>query len=467
MACLPLDAQTAKDVTYTLLDGSQLLDDCLICGRPTLIYSLRGTFTLTPLDNNMLFARYRLTNIAFKAGPTADMTYDISGTGVYRIGGEVALVQGMTLDLKLNDRFLVFTNNQSSLDRQFPLIDISVAQTQVNLAQFFSIHLVAAPVREIWFSTASGFTSAFHDLRGSPGDLLSATGRIVTSSSNLVAQLGLAPGVDPRGIDALDLGPGAEIFFSFDQNQNSATLGLIHHGDLVSNQGRIVQSNQMLTSAFGIMPSAPEVGLDAVTVKDDGEVLFSIRTDVFSERLGQTLQKGDVLSDRGRIVRRNAELLSRFHPNGQKDYGLDALYVWPHGEIWFSTEEDFQDLELGPILAGDLLSDQGVIVFHNLELLSAFAPLEDLADFGLDGLFVITDLAPPAPPPIWTQIQRWLPDRTMALRWTGSGRVFRVDKAADIAGPYLPCSPLLPGLMFDDLGAGTNADQSFYRLRQW
>src|ERR1044071_4005967 len=92
-ACLRLDAQMATNVTYTLLDGSQLLDDCLICGRPTIISKLRGTFTLTPTDINVLFARYRMTNIAFKASPNADLTYNITGTGMYRIGGEVAVVQ--------------------------------------------------------------------------------------------------------------------------------------------------------------------------------------------------------------------------------------------------------------------------------------------------------------------------------------------------------------------------------------
>jgi hypothetical protein len=89
-------------------------------------------------------------------------------------------------------------------------------------------------------------------------------------------------------------------------------------------------------------------------------------------------------------VKNNAQLLARFHPpKSHYDYGLDALYVWSSGEIWFSLEEGFQDGLLGPIQAGDLLSDQGYIVFRNLELVSAFAPIEDLSDFGLDALYVL------------------------------------------------------------------------------
>jgi hypothetical protein len=289
----------------------------------------------------------------------------------------------------------------------------------------------------------------------------------VKSASNLVTQLGLLPGLSSLTIDALDIGPGGEIFFSFDQDQNSSTLGPIQHGDLISNRGRIAARNQTLTGAFGIMPAVPDVGLDAIVLKDDGEILFSIRTDMFSERLGRMLRKGDVLSSRGQIMRSNAQLLSRFHPNAQKDYGLDVLHVWPSGEIWFSTEEGFQDQQLGAILAGDLLSDEGIIVFRNLELLSAFAPVEDLADFGLDGLFVVTDLTLPTPPPRFTRIARQLPGQTISLHWTGQGRVFQVEKATDVSGPYLPYTPLMPDSMFDDAAVTAVPGQSFYRLRQW
>src|SRR5262245_58167583 len=98
--------------------------------------------------------------------------------------------------------------------------------------------LVAAPVREIWFSTASGFTSAFGALRGGPGDVLSASGRIVKPFDELVALLGLSAATQP-GIDALDLAPGGEILFSLDQNQTSSKLGPIQHGDLLSSRGVI------------------------------------------------------------------------------------------------------------------------------------------------------------------------------------------------------------------------------------
>ena len=100
---------------------------------------------------------------------------------------------------------------------------------------------------------------------------------------------------------------------------------------------------------------------------------------------------GDILCEDGSIYKTNAQLMANFKPMDAKliTYGLDALYIWPHGEIWFSTEVGFADERLGFIGHGDLLSSTGRVVARNLELLRLFAPIEDLADFGLDGLEII------------------------------------------------------------------------------
>jgi len=133
--------------------------------------------------------------------------------------------------------------------------------------------------------------------------------------------------------------------------------------------------------------------------------------------------------------------------------------------VWFSTEEGFQDQEFGPIGAGDLLSDQGLIVFRNLELMSAFAPLEDVSSFGLDALYIVTDLTPPAPPPRFTSINRG--SRSIALRWEGVGKVFQLLKASQVNGPFTPLSVLLPDQGFIYLDGMTAVGEGFYRLRQW
>ena len=57
-------------------------------------------------------------------------------------------------------------------------------------------------------------------------------------------------------------------------------------GDLLSSAGRVVRRNNDLTRNLGLMPIAPDVGLDAVDIIAGGEILFSINQDVFSETLG-------------------------------------------------------------------------------------------------------------------------------------------------------------------------------------
>jgi hypothetical protein len=468
LSVTPVSGQITNPVTYTLLADSALIDDCLVCGRPPISYQLRGTFSLVPLDSNPLFTRYRLTNITFRTEGGPGSSYQISGNGEFKIGGEVAVVQEMTLDVNLNESATTFASDTQPVERRFPLVAANLHQTQTNLLQFFTLRLVAAPMREVWFSTASSFTSAIKDLHGSGGDVLSSSGLIVKSYSNLVANLNLLPNGSPPEIDAFDVGSAGEFFISFNANQSNAIPRVFRHGDLFSTAvNGASYANQTLLQQFGVMPVTPDVGLDAAIVGDKGDILFSIRDDVFSERLGVILGKGDLLSNAGQIVTRNSELLARFHPSAAKDYGLDALYIWPHGEIWFSVEEGFQDQQLGPVQAGVLLSSEGVIVYLNLELLSAFAPIEDLADFGLDGLFVVTDLAPSASPPRITKIERQAPSGTISLHWSGSGRVFQVERASLITGPYAPISPYLPSLSFEDAEVIPAVDHGFYRLRQW
>jgi hypothetical protein len=273
------------------------------------------------------------------------------------------------------------------------------------------------------------------------------------------------PVVPHLGIDAVDIAPGAEVLFSLNERGFSETLGLIQHGDLVSERGRIVRRNQELLSAFGFGTNAPDAGLDAVMIRDDGEILFSIGTNLVSPG-SVALHRGDILSSQGQVVKTFQQLLARFRPEVLRDYGLDALYIFPHGEVWFSTEEGFNDQIYGTILAGDLLSDQGIVVFRNLELMTAFAPMEDLADFGLDGLFVVTDVTS-ASPPGFTRITANRQTGNVRLEWTGEGRVFQVQKAPLINGPYQAITPIRPESVFDDADALQANLTSFYRLQQW
>ena len=462
---------TNQPWAYLLLHDSSLLDDCPVCDRISIPVPMRGTFHLRLIDATPISARYALEDINFSAG---DRPYVVKGGGTFEIRGEIAVTLVMSLELRIDDGFTnkvcYFTNSSSGLYRPWPMMDITVAQTNGALAQVYTLRLAAAPVREIWFSTAVFFNAtagpeASNLVEG--GDLISTSGRVIKRNSDLFTSVGAFPPVPDLGLDAVDILPGGEVAFSLGYDITSNTLGLLQHGDLLSTRGRILARNQDLLAPFGLQPPAPDAGLDAVHVGNAGETLFSISTNVFSERLSVTLHRGDLLSANGAIVRTHQQLLARFHPaNATNDYGLDALYIWPSGEIWFSTEDAFEDSVLGSIASGDLLSDQGYIVLRNLELLNAFAPTNAPSDVGLDALYVVTDATPPASAPR-LEIQVNTSAGSAGLAWQGRGRVFQVERAADVTGPYRPLSPILPGLTFDDPGTFSNRAQFYYRLRQW
>jgi hypothetical protein len=297
--------------------------------------------------------------------------------------------------------------------------------------------------------------------------LLSNRGRVVKSNLDLVGKLGVMPIVPDLGLDAVDVIQHGEILFSLPQNVFSETLGPIQHGDLLSNRGRIVKRNQQLLAAFGVASNAPDAGLDAVQVMADGEILFSIQSNV-ALMTGQKLGRGDLLSDRGHVFRSNRQLLENFHPAvTNQDYGLDAVSVLPTGEIWFSVEQGFTDNQLGPIEPGDVLSDQGRRIFSNRQLVECFGPLDPSVDYGLDALFVVTALRPPQLPPRFLSL--WCNRSTdhVCMDWDGDGAVFQVEGAASMSGPWAPCSPLVPDLSFEDAQSVNSRTCFFYRLRQW
>jgi hypothetical protein len=474
---LGLDAVPAQSPTagqpwaYVLLHDSYLLDDCPVCDRISVPVPMRGTFNVRLIDETPISSRYALEDVNVTAG---ERPYAVRGGGTFEISGEVAVTVRMSLELQIDDGFTnkvcYFTNSTAGLDRQLPMLDITVAQTNGTLAQVYTLRFAAAPVREIWFSTGSFFKAtagpeASNVIEG--GDLISTSGRIIKRNSDLFTSVGAFPPAPDLGLDAVDILPGGEVAFSLGSDITSNTLGPLQQGDLLSTRGRILRRNQDLLARFGLQPPVPDVGLDAVHVGDSGEILFSISTNVFSEWLSVFLLRGDVLSTNGTVLRTHDQLLARFHPvKATEDYGLDALYIWPSGEIWFSTEDAFDDTVLGSISSGDLLSDQGYIVFRNGELLNAFAPTNATSDIGLDALYVVTDAAPSSQPPRLA-IRVNTSTGGAGLAWQSQGRVFQVESATDITGPFQPLSPILPDLSFEDPGTLTNRARSYYRLRQW
>ena len=156
--------------------------------------------------------------------------------------------------------------------------------------------------------------------------------------------------------------------------------------------------------------------------------------------------------------------MAQFHPSIAQDYGLDALYIWPNGETWFSIATDFADTQLGPITHGDLLSDAGYIVYRNGDLTAALQPVGDPpTNFGLDALFIVSDFAATTDDvSLGVRLDR--ANNTVVLSWKGTGRVFQLYRAGDVDGPWSVLTPIIADSQYFE---PLTFDRSFYRLRQW
>ena len=398
---------TARGIRYRLIEGSWLIDDCLPCLRPVLQVPIRGTFWLKPTGHDMWFSYFAVHDLRFTS-TTPQPGYTGRMEGKYQIGGDFALVHQMTLLGRINEfEGLEFDSGVAFPQVGFPWIEINLKQVSpTDPLHTFSLHLVAVPWPAIWFSTEHGFHASRPlcntDSYISDGDLLSVVGKVIRTNHQLTGRLGIMPIVPDLGLDAVLKPPPklcdgfrplrGPIWFSTEEGAFSETLGeLLGHGDLLSDAGQVVHHNVALIKRFSPQPPVRDYGLDAATFGHDGLLLFSVEEDFFSESLGRTIDNGDLLCEDGRIFKTNAELMANFKPIEPRPirFGLDAVYLWPHGEIWFSIEVDFVDARLGPVGHGDLLSDRGRIVARNLELLRPFGPIEDVADFGLDGLHVL------------------------------------------------------------------------------
>lgn len=201
--------------------------------------------------------------------------------------------------------------------------------------------------KKIWFTTEDDILA---EENPGEGDLLSFSGRVLLENAQLIRPFSPMPPVPPVGLDGLSIIMMPHISYPYDLDIPEQVTG-------------------------------PE---------PVARLLFSIEESFFSEQLGVMIDHGDILCSDGTVYMTNKNLLANFQPiNIAEDgLGLDAFHVWPNGEVWFSVDAGFEDQRLGQVMEGDLLSNNGRIILRNRDLLGAFQPLEKLMDFGLDGLWV-------------------------------------------------------------------------------
>ena len=143
-------AQTPVSQPYTLVSGSELTDECPICDRIPVVLPLAGTFDLRVVDQDPLFTHYELTNISFSAGTNPGATYQVTGSGTYQTGGEVAVLQDMFLILEISHGVgqtkAVCVNPDRSVSQPWPKLQIHLEQTNGTLSQVYYLTLIAVPL---------------------------------------------------------------------------------------------------------------------------------------------------------------------------------------------------------------------------------------------------------------------------------------------------------------------------------
>lgn len=395
------DSYATSAIRYRLVEGSTLTVTSTVEDRPPIQVPIRGHFWLKRLPNDPLFSNYSIPKLKFHSTDSTSLSYSGSFYGTFRIGGEIALLQQMVLKGTINgSKEFLFDSGLQTIDIDFPWIELDVYQLLPDSSRVIDLHLVAVPWPKIWFSTKTSFTTPA-GVKVSNGDILSKSGKIIRRNNQLTGKLGIMPIVPDLGLDAImleklsnmqSISNSRTIYFSTLQDVFSETLGRLHNGDLLSDKGSVIKSYRDFIAPFGPMPPVADYGLDAITYSNRGKLLFSIEKDFFSEILGKNISNGDLLSEKGYVFKTNSDLISKFklYPTfAPIDIGLDAVYLWPWGEIWFSTKSSFPVEQYENIGPGDLLSSYGKVVLRNSELLEAFKPTEKIADFGLDALQIL------------------------------------------------------------------------------
>lgn len=100
-----------EDVPYEVVEGSFepfkgsfFFDDCDICGRPTIPLPITGSFVLRHhiQDAANPVQQFKVVDLALKT-TREGFHYSITGDGSYTLGGEVAFLQSLRLDVSVNE----------------------------------------------------------------------------------------------------------------------------------------------------------------------------------------------------------------------------------------------------------------------------------------------------------------------------------------------------------------------------
>ncbi|MFO0874535.1 MAG: hypothetical protein U0575_11270 [Phycisphaerales bacterium] len=128
-ALLAAPPALSATVPYALNTDAEFSKGCYPpCACPLLFAPLGGTLSLEKTGSNPLFVTYAVEAVAFTVA-LGGTTIDISGKGTYTIGGEVALLQRMELDLVVGDDPTThYDSGMVPVTTPFPALDVTVSR---------------------------------------------------------------------------------------------------------------------------------------------------------------------------------------------------------------------------------------------------------------------------------------------------------------------------------------------------
>lgn len=382
-----LHAQPVESTRYRMVEGTVLT--LVDPGGPSAQTPLHGTFDLVP---SMVANRYDVEH--FRGFDRSGLER-VTGKGTYQLTwGNHQMVLDVLIygtPHHLDSGMVPFGNGWP------PTVEIKLVEEPAP-AKHYILDLIGVPAYGVWFSSEVPFQSAAGARVISDGDLLTAFGAVLRTNRELTKKFMIMPPVPDIGLDAAHSGPatvtpGWEAWFSAEIDIFSGTGGLLKHGDFLSEAGKVIAREEELTIVLDPDPVPPEgLGLDAITWGWPCRGwYFSTEVNFWSRHMQDRVYHGDLLcAQDGWVAGRNADLLANFDPIGpvQPDYGLDAVYMWETGQIWFSTEDGFTDRKYGYVSDGDLLSMEGWVICRNADLIMRFGPLT-IKDVGLDAVHVV------------------------------------------------------------------------------
>lgn len=152
-SCKSLAVTNSTDVAYALLSGSELSDECPVCGAVTAPVPIYGTFRLHLVEATPLYGTYDLMEISFQTATNSTRQYTVNGAGTYQYGGADGMIQNAFLNLMINDGSkntrCYCTNLVQGKGIKWPAIQINAIQTNGTAAQEFHLKIIAMPVPQI------------------------------------------------------------------------------------------------------------------------------------------------------------------------------------------------------------------------------------------------------------------------------------------------------------------------------